>query len=349
MGSSPVTTLIIVCSIFTSLMVLAVAIRVYTKARILRSLGNDDYTTLVAALSSLLLMSYEIFLIRHGFITHSWQISNTELSPRILQEFIGLAIVYGITTFFVKLSVLLLYLRIFRVNRTLRNLIYFIIVFLVLFYLAYVASYAAGEVMCADQRRPTASFCRTRSFSVVQSAINVAADFYVLCLPIAEVCKLHLKFRQKIGVIAIFMAGLLACVASVIRLAFIIRTRRDLDANSEVAQDSTYIAIEVNVGIICGCASTLPPFFRRYPLSLRHFGRGTRSAMPPRPRSGDGISLYPNRERSDNGNDVELKHQSIIRAGSPSSKITDAESGVVNAEDMVAAGGILKTVQYRIS
>lgn len=44
---------------------------------------------------------------------------------------------------------------------------------------------------------------------MVQSAINVAADFYVLCLPIAEVCKLHLKFRQKIGVIAIFMAGLL--------------------------------------------------------------------------------------------------------------------------------------------
>lgn len=42
MGSSPVTTLIIVCSIFTSLMVLAVAIRVYTKACILRSLGNDD-------------------------------------------------------------------------------------------------------------------------------------------------------------------------------------------------------------------------------------------------------------------------------------------------------------------
>lgn len=108
-----------------------------------------------------------------------------------------------------KLSVLFLYLRIFEFNRTLRKLIYFIIGFLVLFYLAYIASYAAGEVMCAYQSGPTAAFCHTRSFSVVQGAVNVAADFYVLCLPIAKVCKLQLGFRQKIGVIAIFMAGLL--------------------------------------------------------------------------------------------------------------------------------------------
>lgn len=104
---------------------------------------------------------------------------------------------------------LLLYLRIFEFSKILRNLIYFIIGFLILFYLAYIASYAAGEVLCANQGGPTAAFCHTRTFSVVQGAVNVAADFYVLCLPIAEVCKLHLGVRQKIGVIAIFMAGLL--------------------------------------------------------------------------------------------------------------------------------------------
>lgn len=42
MGSSPVTAYIVVCSIFTSLMILAVAMRIYTKACILRSLGKDD-------------------------------------------------------------------------------------------------------------------------------------------------------------------------------------------------------------------------------------------------------------------------------------------------------------------
>lgn len=104
---------------------------------------------------------------------------------------------------------LLLYLRIFSFNRTLRNLIYFIIGFLILFYTAYVASYAAGEVMCASRDRALPAFCRTRSFSVVQGVVNVAADFYILCLPIAKVCKLQLGLRQKIGVIAIFMAGLL--------------------------------------------------------------------------------------------------------------------------------------------
>lgn len=46
---------------------------------------------------------------------------------------------------------------------------------------------------------------------------------------------------------------------------------------------------------------------------------------------------------------MELKHQSVIRAGSPNSGVTDAESGVMNTEDGMAAGGILKTVHYRVS
>lgn len=54
------------------------------------------------------------------------------------------------------------------------------------------------------------------------------------------------------------------------------------------------------------------------------------------------------RARLDNSDNVELKHQSIIRAGSPNSGVTDVESGVADAEDCMAAGGILKTVHYRV-
>lgn len=53
MGGSPVTTLIVVCCVFTSLMVVAVAIRIYTKACILRSLGRDDCEYLPRILKSL--------------------------------------------------------------------------------------------------------------------------------------------------------------------------------------------------------------------------------------------------------------------------------------------------------
>ena len=108
-------------------------------------------------------------------------------------------------------------------------------------------------------------------------------------------------------------------------------------------------AIEANVGIICGCASALPQFFRKHPLSSRLFGRQSRTGSHPPQRSGDNPSLYPNRTRLNNSDDVELKHQSIIRAGSMSSAMTDAESGIISAGDKLAAGGILKTIQYRVS
>ena len=42
-----------------------------------------------------------------------------------------------------------------------------------------------------------------------QGAVGVATDFFIFCLPIPVVWKLQLPLKKKIGVLAIFMTGLL--------------------------------------------------------------------------------------------------------------------------------------------
>lgn len=40
-------------------------------------------------------------------------------------------------------------------------------------------------------------------------AFNVVSDIYLLCLPIAAVSRLQLPTRKKVGIISVFLTGLL--------------------------------------------------------------------------------------------------------------------------------------------
>ncbi|CAF9938930.1 MAG: hypothetical protein HETSPECPRED_001426 [Heterodermia speciosa] len=47
---------------------------------------------------------------------------------------------------------------------------------------------------------------------------GVISDIYILGLPIPTTLKLNLPLRKRLGVIAIFMIGFVACLASIIGL-----------------------------------------------------------------------------------------------------------------------------------
>lgn len=110
--------------------------------------------------------------------------------------------------FFVKISILLLYFRIFSVNRTMRILIHVGIYIQIVFYLAYVGTYAALNVICVSATSLSKPLCISTWIIVeVQGSINVVTDFYILALPVIMVSQLQLTFRRKLGVIAVFMTG----------------------------------------------------------------------------------------------------------------------------------------------
>ena len=63
--------------------------------------------------------------------------------------------------------------------------------------------------MCADEG----------SILLAAGLLNVFIDVVILILPIPTVLKLHIGWPQKLQVLGVFMAGTLACLSSIIRIA----------------------------------------------------------------------------------------------------------------------------------
>lgn len=121
------------------------------------------------------------------------------------QEGKCLSALWGPTMFFTKLSLLLLYYRLFAPDRTAKYLAFFGIFYCFILYTSYLL---LTFLLCQSQ---IVSTCKHQwnLFLLITSGLNVLGDFYLLLVPLVAVAKLRIPFRQKLGVCAVFFTGLL--------------------------------------------------------------------------------------------------------------------------------------------
>ncbi|KAL8688376.1 MAG: hypothetical protein Q9218_005703 [Villophora microphyllina] len=172
--------------------------------------------------------------------------------------------------FFTKLTLFILYYRLFNPSKVMRYLIYFGVGFNLLFYTIYLFLYS---LMCPNvSKRALTCGPRLKQLGVATSGINVVSDFYILLIPLAAVSNLQLPPKRKLGLLAIFFTGFLfvprqllpfACLCSIISLHYRIVLDRHTDDVWNVAPVMVIGTVEMNIGIICSCLPTLPALFRR--------------------------------------------------------------------------------------
>lgn len=123
--------------------------------------------------------------------------------------------IIGYTTYMagmgaVKLSILLLYLRLFSAGRRLKTIIYILIAFVV----AYTVS---GELSVLFGCQPIKKLWRpelpgkcfhTITHVISQAVFNLVADILIVAAPIPTIWSLKLPTRHKIAVTALFMLAL---------------------------------------------------------------------------------------------------------------------------------------------
>ncbi|KAL9621050.1 MAG: hypothetical protein Q9160_004435 [Pyrenula sp. 1 TL-2023] len=146
----------------------------------------------------------------------------------------------------------------------------------------------------------TASCSDILTLYLSSAPVNIITDLALLFLPMPILTSMRLPKKQKIILVITFSFGIFVAAVDVIRIAALsqasfsrARTVESGNKNSRVVQEQEYswyaaqsfmwCAVEVNVGIICGCVPSLKPLFARF---LPKFIKSTSDPVSQREKSG---------------------------------------------------------------
>lgn len=252
-----------ICLSVTSLVFV---LRTYVRIFIKREWILEDYLCCISWTGLVVFCSLLITLMhKHGGV-HMWDVTLMQMHT-LSYLFMVERITYGLTIMFTKLSILLLYSRVFLPQRwsafniAIRLLMLIICLF-------YISTTAAKIWECTP--RP-----RIWNKSIVGTCINVSSllntsglfntisDVLILLVPIKSVWNLNMDRGRKVACVLLFTVGLIAPVFSIIGLI----TRLRVSANPDISYNQPYIlfwsAAEISTGIICVCLPTLAALGRR--------------------------------------------------------------------------------------
>ncbi|KAI9834663.1 MAG: hypothetical protein M1826_000065 [Phylliscum demangeonii] len=275
------TVVVTVDTIFLALAALFVAMRLWTRSFVTRHVGFDDALSVVALALAVLYTVASFESLRYGERHHAWEVPSRTFQqlPYIVWSVVGYS-AYMAAMGAVKLSILLLYLRLFSAGRSLRLCIYLL--------LAFTSSYViAGELSLFFGCRPVrklihtevAGKCLNLEYHIIsQAAFNLAADVLIVAAPVPTVLALKLRTKDKVGVLAIFAVGLIVCAFSAVRLS-IVANYTNPDFTWLKALATMWSLIELNLAIICSCIATLKPFLAHIVPRLRQLSSKTWSSL----------------------------------------------------------------------
>ncbi|EON62658.1 hypothetical protein W97_01882 [Coniosporium apollinis CBS 100218] len=262
--------LVIVNSTFISFVVIAVALRVYTRLYIKRWFGSDDYL-ICAALVSTVTLTIIVMLAntRYYWDRHVWDIPWNAVPGTLKVAFAGkMTFIFAAT--FVRMSLLQFYYRLTRqcnirwsnwalhLTHAFNACICVAFVALTIFQCYPVSAYWAFPLQmnkCLPEGPVTLG----------AGIVNCVADLLVASLPIPIVAQLQMPQRQRVGVVILLSLGFIVTTAGIVRTYFIWKSLMN-------SYDETWFAyplwiaavVEIDLAVICACAPAIRPLVTIY-------------------------------------------------------------------------------------
>ena len=172
---------------------------------------------------------------------------------------------YQVVVTLTKISIVLLYLRIFpkEISRTFTYVSWAVIAGLLVYLLAFV-------IYFVFECRPISYFwnqwdgehegyCNNFGLaSYINGGANIFFDLVVFFLPIPKLMKLKVRDKKrKAGVILTFLLGLFVTACSVIRLTYLASVGKYTNATYHYNDVGFWTGLEAYLGIICACMPTI--------------------------------------------------------------------------------------------
>ncbi|KAF4980831.1 hypothetical protein FZEAL_3247, partial [Fusarium zealandicum] len=247
MAESQGSTVNSVAIVFAVISFLAVALRLWARAFIVRSIGADDYLICVGALLSWCFIGCTVASVHHGLGSHyvDVQTRGEENFVAYLQIVWLSSIFYNACLGFIKISVLALYTRLG--DPVLRKTAFVMMGVCTPISAAYDITLKPEDMKCVD----------INAFYLANAAVNILTDILTYTLPIPLVAKLRVPRRQKISLAVILGLGLFACVSSIIRITYIPPMLSSEDQTWVISDAMYWSVIETNIGIL---AASIPSY-----------------------------------------------------------------------------------------
>ncbi|CAN8104178.1 unnamed protein product [Discula destructiva] len=247
------------------LIIVVVLSRLLVRRVVVRQLFLDDVLIVVASFVTLVFCGNLIAAMQAGLGRHlSDPESFATLKRCVLLMVIG-NILSAVAIAFTKLSIIASYMRVFphRSFRITMHITTAITVGLL------VASIPTTVFQC-NPIRASWDFSITNAqcydiidFLYVSSGVNITTDLVLCTVPIWYLWSLRLPKKQKIIVSVLFFIGGLACVASIVKLAYLKKLRQPTGLTYNLVTSLLLTITECTIGIVCVSLPSLRPVFAK--------------------------------------------------------------------------------------
>ncbi|KAK3377512.1 hypothetical protein B0H63DRAFT_477333 [Podospora didyma] len=270
-----------------AVMVIAISIRVYTKAFIMRDMKWEEYFAILAVAGMILWDGIFIHVSASGFSRHFWDVRLVDVHNMSYMSYLA-EISNAITMFAAKLSILFQLKRLFCTGQS-RDAIYWAIhglMFLNTTY--YLSALFTFTFQCTPREKAWNALTvegeciNVAAATLVAGAMNLFLDVGILVVPFGAICHLQLPMKRKVGISAVFGVGVLTCAIAAMGVVFRIPLlSTDPDLTWLVSKVSIWMMLEYCGTILVGCMPTFPRFFLHIrgkdPLSASHISSKSKS------------------------------------------------------------------------
>ena len=195
-------------SVMLTFTVLFVAVRLYTKTRITRNFGVDDYLCIAAFILAVAHSVFSHLSVTVGYGRHLWDLRAVEMTVAHVRIISAQTFMYFLAIGVVKISILAFYLRVFSVDRKLARLVYGGMAVIGVAYLGLTINAIVLLFECSSVDALSKKYCYDQYLPILIGGLfNIISDFYVLLLPVPRIWKLQTTRKRKIGILAILTVG----------------------------------------------------------------------------------------------------------------------------------------------
>ncbi|KAK8076108.1 hypothetical protein PG994_003380 [Apiospora phragmitis] len=198
-----------------------------------------------------------------GFLVHQWNFRLQDL-PEILYLFTLATNFFTASIMLLKAAIVLEWLHIFVPRGTRNNYFYWIsVALLAVNFLFNSAAIIVINLTCTphakawDQLLPGHCF-DGRGLYVASAVVNFVLDLVILVLPQKVIWGLNMSVQKRLGVSAVFVVGLIACIAAALRIPVSVKYSHSQDVTYDFCTVGIWTIVEATCGLIVLCTPALP-------------------------------------------------------------------------------------------